>query len=67
MVKRILVALSGTPYTPVAVEHAEASKPFLSRQVWAMFRIELLSGMRPGEVCIMRACDIKMDGDVWDY
>ena len=52
---------------PVAVEHAEASKPFLSRQVWAVIRIELLSGMRPGEVCIMRACDIEMTGDVWDY
>ena len=23
--------------------------------------------MRPGEVCIVRACDIETDGDVWEY
>ncbi len=51
----------------MAVEYVEASKPYLSRQVWAMIQIELLAGMRPGEVCIMRACDIEMDGDVWNY
>ncbi len=55
------------PVKPVAVDYVEASKPFVSRQVWAMIRIELLAGMRPGEVCIMRACDIEMDGDVWNY
>ncbi|MCH8968607.1 MAG: site-specific integrase [Planctomycetes bacterium] len=55
------------PVKPVAVEYVEASKPYLSRQIWAMIRIELLAGMRPGEVCIMRACDIEMVGDVWDY
>lgn len=53
------------PVKPVAVEHAEVSKPFLSRQVWAMIQLELLTGMRPGEICIVRSCDITMDGDVW--
>ena len=35
------------PIKPVAVEYVEASKPFLSRQVWALIRIELLAGMQP--------------------
>ena len=52
---------------PVGVEYVEASKPFLSRQVWAMIQVELFTGMRPGEICIMRACDIEMTGDVWNY
>lgn len=35
------------PVKPVAVEYVEASKPYLSRQVWAMIRIELLAGIQP--------------------
>jgi integrase len=32
-----------------------------------MIELQLLSGMRPGEVCIMRAKDLETSGDVWIY
>ena len=32
-----------------------------------MVRLHLLTGMRPGEVCSMRLCDIDRSGDVWKY
>jgi integrase len=32
-----------------------------------MIRLQRLTGARPGEVCILRACDIDMTGDVWLY
>lgn len=32
-----------------------------------MIRTLLITGMRPGELCAMRACDIERDGDVWIY
>ena len=37
----------------------DAVKPFVSRQVWAMIELQRLTGMRAGEVCIMRGCDIN--------
>jgi hypothetical protein len=32
-----------------------------------MVRVELETGCRPGELVIMRACDIDMSGAVWLY
>ena len=32
-----------------------------------MVRVQRLAGMRPGEVCIMRPCDIDRSGNVWQY
>src|SRR5262249_24253725 len=32
-----------------------------------MVRLQLVTGMRPGEVCTMRAIDIDMTGPVWLY
>ena len=32
-----------------------------------MIRLQQLTGMRPGEVTIMRACDLEMGGKVWTY
>lgn len=32
-----------------------------------MIRTMLLTGMRPGELCAMRACDLERDSDVWIY
>ena len=32
-----------------------------------MIELQLLTGMRPGEVTIMRGCDIDMTGTVWTY
>ena len=32
-----------------------------------MIELQRLTGMRPGEVVIMRTCDLDMSGDVWVY
>ena len=55
------------PVTP-APEHAiEAVKRLVSRQIAAMIDLQLLTGMRPGEVCSMRACDLDLSGEIWVY
>ena len=43
---------------PVAAERVEAVLPFLQPGMRAMVRVQLLTGMRPGEVCQLRAGDI---------
>lgn len=35
--------------------------------VGAMIRLQLLTGMRPGEVILMRGAEIQTSGDVWTY
>jgi integrase len=55
------------PVRPVPEEHVEAVRPFVSRQVWAMIELQRLTGMRPGEVVIMRTADLNMTGPVWSY
>jgi integrase len=35
--------------------------------VAAMVRLQLASAMRPGELVVMRACDLNMSGAVWEY
>jgi integrase len=55
------------PVGPVAVALVEDTLPHLTRQVRGMVKVQLLTGARPGEVCIMRACDIDMSGPVWLY
>ena len=39
----------------------------LSPTVAAMVRLQLVSGMRPGEVVVTRARDLNMSGPVWEY
>ena len=45
----------------------EAVKGLVSTPVWAMIQLQKLTGMRPGEVCILRSCDLNMTRDVWEY
>jgi integrase len=53
---------------PVADEHVEAVLPLLTPPVRAMVRVQRLSGMRPGEVVLMRPCDIdRARGLTWVY
>lgn len=60
-------ARESEPVRPVFDAHVDAVKPFVGRQVWAMIRVQRLTGMRPGEVCIMRASDIDQSGANWIY
>ena len=55
------------PVKPVPDEHVEALLKFVAPTVRAMIRIQRLTGMRPGEVVLMRECDIDRTGDVWIY
>jgi integrase len=45
----------------------DAIRPYVSRQVWAMVELQRLTGMRPGEVTIMRTIDVDTSGRVWIY
>lgn len=55
------------PIRPVPEEYVEAIIPRVSRHVAGMIRLQLLTGARPGELCIMRTCDIDRSGRVWIY
>lgn len=60
-------ARESEPVKPVPRSYVEATLPFVSTEVAAMIWLQLLSGMRPCEVVLMRACDIDMTGDIWVY
>jgi integrase len=55
------------PVKPVPEAFVEAVLPHVRPPVAAMIRLQLLAGMRPGEVVIMRAIDLDMTGKVWLY
>ena len=60
-------ALENDPIGCVDAQALEATRAFLSRHVSAMVDLQLLTGMRPGEVCAMRLSDLDMSGKVWLY
>lgn len=55
------------PVRPVPDLYVAAVLPFVSPHVAAMIKLQRVTGMRPGELVIMRPCDIDMTGDVWIY
>lgn len=55
------------PVEPVADEVVNAALPYLSPAIVAMVKLQGLTGMRPGEVCHLRPCDLDTSGDVWLY
>jgi integrase len=55
------------PVRPVPEEHVEAVLGVVPAPVGAMIRLQLLTGMRPGEVVTMRGRDIDRTGEVWTY
>jgi len=55
------------PVKPVPDAWVDRTLPYVSRQVRAMIELQRLTGMRPQDVCHLRACDIDMSGDVWIY
>lgn len=53
---------------PVIDTETEAVFPHVSSQIKAMIQLQQLTGMRPGEVLIMRPCDVTMTTEgVWKY
>lgn len=61
------VAPEAKPVPPVAIERVEAVIPHLSPVVQGMIRVQLLTGMRPGEVCRLRPIDLDRSATVWEY
>jgi integrase len=55
------------PVRPVADEVVEATLPHLTPPVRAMVQLQRCTGMRPGEVVVMRGCDIDCSGPMWVY
>jgi integrase len=60
-------AKESAPVRPVPVEHVNATLPHVSPQVAAMIQLQLLTGMRPGEVVLMRGQDLDTTGKLWVY
>jgi integrase len=52
---------------PVPDAYVDAVLPYLPKVVRAMVEVQRLTGMRSGEVCIMRTRDIDMTGKLWVY
>ena len=53
------------PVKPVPDAFVDAVLDHVSRPVAAMIELQRITGMRSGEVTIMRACDINTGGKVW--
>ena len=55
------------PIAPVPEAHVQAVEGCVSRQVWALIQLQLLTGARGGELFPMRRCDLDDSGSVWTY
>jgi integrase len=61
-------ARDGKKVRPVPPEHVEAAKPFLPPVIRAMLDLQLLTGCRPNEACIIRPVDLDMKKPAcWSY
>lgn len=55
------------PVKPVDEATINATLPFLTRHVAGMVRLQSLTAMRPGEVCLIRHSEIDISAAVWLY
>ena len=60
-------ARESEPVKPVSDAAVDAIKPHVSRWIWAMIELQRTTAMRPGEVCIIRTCDIDRSSGIWIY
>src|SRR5205814_939036 len=60
-------AREAKPVRPASEEHVQQISPHVSPQVAAMNRLQLLTGMRSGEVTSMRGIDIDLSREMWEY
>lgn len=52
---------------PAAEQHVYAVLPYTTPVVAAMIELQLLTDMRPAELCQLRPCDLDRSGAVWHY
>jgi integrase len=55
------------PVRPAPEHLVNATRPYVGRHVEALIDLQLLTGARPGELIIMRACDLATDRRIWVY
>ena len=61
-------AVESAPVEPVAEAIVTETITHLPRVVAAMVKLQLLSGARPGEICVLRPCDVTFQQNgVWVY
>ncbi len=60
-------ARENPPVSPAKQEKIDAVLPLLPPPVATMVQLQLLTGMRSGEVTQMRPCDIDQSGEIWRY
>jgi integrase len=60
-------AAESAPVEPVDDTIVAGTLPHLAAVVADMVRLQRLTGMRPGEVVLVRPCDVDRSGDVWIY
>lgn len=60
-------AKESVPVKPVPDAHVDAVQAVVARQVATMIELQRLTGMRPGEVVLLRPCDVDQSGDIWTY
>ena len=60
-------AKESDPVLPVSQHFIDAMEPYVSRQVWAMVQLQILTGARSGELLPIRGADINMQGAVWEF
>jgi integrase len=59
------IAVDYPDVEPVSDDVIQKTLPYLPPVIADMVRIQRLTGMRPGEVCGMRPCDVYREGDVF--
>ncbi|MBY0460186.1 MAG: site-specific integrase, partial [Gemmataceae bacterium] len=55
------------PIKPVPAEHVRATLPHLTPHLRCLAELQLLTGIRPNEVCQLRLADVDRTGGVWLY
>ena len=53
------------PVLPVSEADINAIRPYVSRQVWALVQLQLLTAARPGELLKLRPVDLDTTDAVW--
>ena len=63
-----IVQSEGNPRSPAFADQVEAVLPFVPLPVGTMLQLQALTGMRSGEVRIIRPCDVtKVSDQLWHY
>jgi len=60
-------ATATEPVTPVPVDILNKTIEASPKTIADMIRVQVLTGMRPGELCMMRPADIDVSDKVWIY